>query len=92
MTREESQALAEKVLRPLLGDQGLDHIEVSFGDDHDGFPSIFVEAHFRKDGELVAGPANSRAAGDLFRAFFEKGEERFPYLLYRYEDDEIPAE
>jgi hypothetical protein len=92
MTEEQIRRLAEDVLRPTLGPFGFDHAEVRFGEDHGGDPAIFVEAHFRKGSEPTPGRATVKASGDLFRAFFERGDHRFPYLEHRFEDDEVAAE
>lgn len=92
MTDEQIRRLAEDVLRPTLGPFGFDHAEVRLAEDHDGDPSIFVEAHFRRGSQPTPGHATLTASGDLFRAFLKRGDVRFPYLEHHFEDDEIAAE
>lgn len=92
MTKDQIRTIAEEVLRPTLGPFGFDHAEIRLDDDHDGDPSIFVEAHFRKGSEPTPGHATLEASGDLFRAFFKRGDPRFPYLEHHFEDEDIAAE
>lgn len=89
---ERLKSVAEEVLRRTLRPYGFDHAEIVFGEDQDGDPSIFVEAHFRKGSEPTPGHATLVASGDLFRAFYELGEPRFPYFKHVFEDDGIAAE
>lgn len=92
MTIEEIRRIAEDVLKPTLGPHGLDHAEIRLEDNQDGEPSIFVVAHFRKGSAPTPGRASLAASGDLARAFYDVGELRFPYLVHRFEDDEMAVD
>ena len=92
MTNEQIRRLAEDVIRPTLEPHGFDHAEIRLVDDQNGDPAIYVEAHFRKGSEPTPGHATLIASGDLFRAFHQRGDVRFPYLEHRFEDDEVAVD
>jgi hypothetical protein len=84
MTLEELVTLAEAALRPRLGRLGLEHVEVSAREDHDGDPSLFVTAHYKPGSEIPKGDLLSEALSDLNLTLRDAGETRFAYLDHRF--------
>ncbi|HLH11744.1 MAG TPA: hypothetical protein VKV77_07700 [Methylovirgula sp.] len=90
LTEPEVQAVAQRILREKLGPFGFSEARVNAGLDHDGEPALFVDAIFQPNAPNIGGRASSEALVALRNALLEKDEERFPYLLLRYPDDEFP--
>jgi hypothetical protein len=84
MTLEQVVALAETALRQRLGRLGLEHIDVSAREDHDGDPSLFITAHYKPGSEVPKGELLSAALSDLNRTLRDAGETRFAYLDHRF--------
>ncbi|WP_298959482.1 hypothetical protein [uncultured Methylobacterium sp.] len=89
MTKDEIEAIANEVLTGHLAASGYDKVEVRPGYDHDDDPSLFVTALFKPGSGITGGRESNAAHAALWMALREKGEERFPYLNFRYPDDEI---
>lgn len=88
MNDEQVAAVANETLRLRLGPLGLDRVEVSSGEDHDGDPALFFTAHFRRGSEVPTGAILLDALGALHQALQKKGEHRFPYLDHRFHNEE----
>lgn len=93
MTEDEIRSLADDVLRASFGRFGFDHAEVRADLDHDGEPALFVDAIFRPGSIQKDRPAFADAFGEALGALrdslLDGGENRFPYLLPFYPDDEF---
>ena len=89
MTENEVLSVATDVLAGILGEAGFDHVDVRLGSDHDGDASFFVTAHFRPSSGVTDGALSMKAHTALWTRFLAAGEERFPYLDFRYPDDEV---
>ncbi|TGD96934.1 hypothetical protein [Methylobacterium nonmethylotrophicum] len=88
MIESEILAITDEVLTQYLAASGYEQAELRAGYNHADEPSLFVTAHF-KPGSGVTGGAESNAAHAALRmALLAKGEERFPYLEFRYPGDE----
>jgi hypothetical protein len=88
MTEDQIARVADDVLRPLLGPLGLENVEVSARQDHDGEPALFISAHYREGSKVPKGTVLLKALGVLHEALRASGEERFPYLDHRFAHDE----
>lgn len=88
----EIRKIADAALRDALRDAGFVESEVRFGLDHDGERAIFVAARFRAGSGPIGGSASIRAMRALSDALLARGEERFPYLINEYPDDERPED
>ena len=89
MTDTEIEAVTQDVLRTKLGKSGFEGAEVTIGLDHDGDASLFVTVRFKAKSGVTNGAASSEAHAALRRRLLALGEDRFPYLRYRYPDDEV---
>ncbi|WP_375409462.1 hypothetical protein [uncultured Methylobacterium sp.] len=89
MTDTEIEAITQDVLRAKLGKAGFEDAEVTTGLDHDGDASLFVTVRFKAKSGVTDGAASSEAHAALRRRLLDLGEDRFPYLRYRYPDDEV---
>ncbi|MFC3691512.1 hypothetical protein [Chenggangzhangella methanolivorans] len=92
LSKSKVAEIADQVLRRTLGQHGYDHAEVRFGDDHDGAPSIFIDAFFREGSDATPGQATLTSITGLSSAFRGQGEDRFPYFRARFVGDEIGVE
>lgn len=89
MTDTEIEAITKDVLRAKLGNWGFEDAEVAAGLDHDGDASLFVTVRFKPKSGVTDGAASTEAHAALRRRLLGLGEDRFPYMRYRYPDDEV---
>ena len=90
MKENEVRALAETILRPLLGPFGFVSADVETRPDHDGDDSFVVTAHFKKGSEVASGRTYVNAQVAMIDALALHGENRFPYFRYDYPDEPAP--
>jgi hypothetical protein len=81
--------IANEVLGAELGAAGFERANVESGYDHDGDPSFYIYVHFKPRSGIAPGDVSGRALLALRQRLLGLGEERFPYLRYRYPDDEV---
>lgn len=89
MREADVKALAGDIFAQTLEPSVLDRIEVAQGIDHDGDPAFYVTVHFKAGTGVDGATASSSAQTSLRRELLERGEERFPYLRYRFPGDQI---
>ena len=89
MTDDEVRTVANEVLAGILGPSGFDHAEVRSAPDHDGDLSYFVTAHFKPGSGITAGDLSMRAHTALWTRLLARNDKQFPYLDFRYPDDEV---
>jgi hypothetical protein len=88
MSADQIAVLADRVLRSRLGSLGLDRVDVTEGEDHDGDPALFIAAHYREGSRAPDGDTLLDALGALWRAIRESGETRVFYLDHRFSVDD----
>ena len=84
----EVESIAREIFADASGSRNFDRIEVTSGVDHDGDPSFFVTVHFKPGVNPVDIDASSAAHVLLLQRFHDLGEDRFPYMRYRFAGDE----
>ena len=92
MNLEDVRALTLKTLSEQLGAYGFDRVEVEAGKDHDNEDALFMTATYRAGSALPGGDALVKALTKLRGDLQKSGEERFPYLTHRLEDEEAGFE
>lgn len=79
-------ALIERTARESMQPFGLESVGVRAGEDHDGDPVIFVEAHH----ELSKTPIDTMAIveldGVLRERLWNAGEKRFPHVRHNFDE------
>lgn len=60
LTNEEALAIAGSVLKTQIGQDGLGHVEVRSGDDHDGEDALLVTAAIEAGRDIIPGDTFSR--------------------------------
>jgi hypothetical protein len=83
-----SVRLIEDALRATLGSHGLDTIEVRAEEDHDGEPSLFIDAILKPNTPLIEAEVYNEAHRVVSDALLNSGDRRFPYLFLRHPDEE----
>jgi hypothetical protein len=78
--------LIERTVRAAVGRFGLRSVEVRAGADHDGDPSIFIEAVHDLSETPIDPEINSKLSMDLWLMLLDAGETRFPYVQYKYHE------
>ena len=84
MKEDDVRALADAVLKPILGSAGFTSSDVEARRDHDGEDSLFVIVHFSPDAAVASGRTYLDAQVAMADALVERGEHRFSYLEYDY--------
>lgn len=78
--------LIERTVRESMQSFGLESVDVRAGEDHDGDPVIFVEAHY----ELSKTPVDTMAIveldGILRERLWNTGEKRFPHVRHNFDE------
>lgn len=87
MTKDEVRALADAVLMPILGPIGFTASEVAEREDWTGEDALYVSVHFAPGFEIAGGDVYGDAIMTMREALERQGEQRFPYLLWRFPDD-----
>jgi len=65
---------------------GLKSVDVRAGEDHDGDPVIFVEAHYELSETPVETMAIIGLLGILRERLWNTGEKRFPHVRHRFDE------
>lgn len=88
MKLDDIKSLAETTLVAQLGAYGFDHVDIASGKDHDDDDALFMTAKYRSGSALPSGDILNRTLAILRRELQNAGEERFPYLTHRPEDED----
>lgn len=83
-------AIANEVLSRELANAGFARATVEARRDHDGEDALYVTITFEPDAPATTGKATIEARAALMQALQAGGDERFPYFVYDYPDDERP--
>ncbi len=86
MSDAELTALLEPIVRKWLSPQGLRFVEVRSGLDHDGEPSIFLDAVHSARSDEIDPDAVLGAIGEMQAALVSQEDLRFPYLRHSIPD------
>jgi hypothetical protein len=92
MTENEILAIADEVLTRHLAASGYERAELRAGYDHDDDPALLVTVHFKPGAGVTGGAVSSAAHVALRMTLLGKGEERFPYLRFKYADDDLEGD
>lgn len=84
----EIMALIEQTVREMMGPFGLKSVSVRAGEDHDGDPVIFVEAHYGLSETPVDLEVTSALATTLRSRLWEHGEVRFPHIRHKFNENQ----
>jgi hypothetical protein len=78
--------LIERTVRESMQPFGLKSVDVRAGEDHDGDPVIFVEAHY----DLIKTPIDTMIIleldGILWERLWNAGEKRFAHVRHRFDE------
>ncbi len=79
------------VIKPLLEPIGFESAVVSFGDDHDGDPSVIVTVTYRKNPPPFDPYRSLEASGRARQFLRDRGDNRLFYLETRFQDGDAPS-
>lgn len=85
-------AIANEVLSRELAGAGFASAKVEARPDHEGEDAVYVTITFRPDAPGTTGKTTTEAMVALMQALRAQGDDRFPYFVYNYPDDERPSE
>ncbi len=91
MTRDDIRALADEVLRPLLGPVGFEFSDIVEKENSVGEDALYVTAHMTPEAQLEPGVIYTDALVAMQDALTHRGERRFAYLKYDFPADPPPA-
>lgn len=77
-------AIIRDVLQQELKPFGLGDVEIAAGPDHDGEPSILIDARYENDDRPIDPKVVVGLTTKLRDRLWEKGEERFPYVHHHF--------
>jgi hypothetical protein len=92
MNLDDVKTIAQQTLSAQLGNYGFDHVDIRVGKDHDEEDALFMTAKYRSGSSLPGGDVLVSALTNLRQNLQQSGEERFPYLSHRLEDEEAGFE
>jgi hypothetical protein len=92
MTETEILAIADEVLTRHLAASGYERAELRAGYDHDDDPALLFTAHFKPGAGVTGGAESNTAQVALRMTLLGKGEERFPYLRFKYADNDLDGD
>jgi hypothetical protein len=78
--------LIERTVRESMQPFGLTAVEVRAGEDHDGDPVIFVEAHYELSETPVDTMVIIELLGILRERLWNAGEKRFPHIRHKFDE------
>ncbi|MEH3145537.1 MAG: hypothetical protein PGN34_09330 [Methylobacterium frigidaeris] len=84
--------LADRVLSQVLAGAGFETAHAEARPNHEGEEALFITVRFRPGAGVTSGSVSADAMVTLRDALQSRGDQRFPYLLYDYPDDEPPFE
>lgn len=91
MTGDDVRALADAVLRPILGPVGFAYSDVVERENSVGEDALYVTAHMTPEARLEPGVVYTDALVAIQDALTHRGERRFAYLGYEFPADPPPA-
>lgn len=91
MTRDDVHALADEILRPILGPVGFASSDVVERENSAGEDALYVTVHMTPEADYVRSPAYTDALVAMQDALAERGERRFAYLKYDFPADPPPS-
>ncbi len=89
----DDQKLADaiiNIIRPILEPIGFESATISFGEDHDGDPSVFALVTYRKNAPPFNARLSLEASSRAHQFLYNQGDRRFFYLEDRFQDGEAP--
>lgn len=89
MNADTARPLVDEILREMLGARGFVRSDIAERPDESGEAALYIDAHFGPGSSASDDRPMFEVIGTLRRRLLECGEERFPYLHYVFEDDEI---
>jgi hypothetical protein len=95
MTPDRVLSLAEPLLRPVLGEDNVETIEVREDDDWSGAPSIYIDVFVAPGTKWPDGRVLTGLRRTLSDKLVAAGEARFPYIRLRdrkEENDDMPGQ
>ncbi|MEH3118506.1 MAG: hypothetical protein PGN25_13170 [Methylorubrum populi] len=90
MTDAQIEAVVQDVLARIMRGAGFESATVQAKPNHADEDALFVTVRFRSGAGVTSGRTTADALVALRHALEEKGEHRFPYLIYDYPDDPPP--
>ena len=78
--------LIERTVRESMQPFGLKSVDVRAGEDHDGDPVIFVEAHYELSETPVETMVIIGLLGILRERLWNTGEKRFPHIRHKFDE------
>jgi hypothetical protein len=78
--------LIEQTVRERMEPFGLTTVDVRAGEDHDGDPVIFVEAHYDFSETPVDTMVILELDGVLWERLWNAGEKRFPHVRHEFDE------
>jgi hypothetical protein len=78
--------LIERTVRESMEPFGLESVDVRAGEDHDGDPVIFVEAHDQLSKTPVDTMVIVELDGILRERLWKAGEKRFPHVRHEFDE------
>jgi hypothetical protein len=78
--------LIERTVRESMQPYGLRSVDVRAGEDHDGDPVIFVEAHYDLSETPVETTVIIDLLGILRGRLWEARERRFPHIRHKFDE------
>lgn len=92
MNLEDVKIITQKTLSTQLGAYGFDHVDIEAGKNQDEEDALFMTAKYRAGSSLPGGDVLNNALAVLRSRLQQSGEDRFPYLTHRHEDEEAGFE
>jgi len=86
--RDDVVAIVHEVLQEEMRRFGLEQVEVSVRPDHDGDPSLHIDASYRKGAPPVDPKVMAGIVTKLRDRLWERGEVRFPYVRHHFPEDQ----
>ncbi len=82
--------LISETVREIMGPFGLADVTVRAGEDHDGDPVIYIEAHYALSEQPIdmktASKATRHLTNTLCDRLWERGETRFPHTRHKFDE------
>ena len=84
--RPEIAKLIERTVQESMQPFGLKSVGVRAGEDHDGDPVIFVEAHYDLSQTPIDTMVMAELIGILRGRLWDAGERRFPHIRHHFDE------
>lgn len=98
MTKDGVLRIAERVIRPALGDRTIEDITVREDADWTGEPSLFVDVFLAPDTRPIDGDVSLDVRRSFRQQLLDEGEQRFAFVRLRdkageeEEEEDLPTE